>query len=167
MYLNSFKKSKTTIWAGYFRPWDFCTKTSKPIYLYTNKNKKQKLVTCCYCPRHTHCQLARNNIHSFHSLLVTAVLFFSSSWQKVTSSSKLSTPISTYKKQEGWRNRVWGETADFVLFLISPGHLPRILFWASLIFGATTINHFSAKKKKKVSVYMKLDLKRWYKQILK
>lgn len=55
--------------------WDFCTQ-NKLAYLYTNKNKKQEVGHLLFPPQKgTHCQLARNNINSFHSLRVTAVPF--------------------------------------------------------------------------------------------
>lgn len=52
-----------------------------------------------------------------------------------------------------------GERQMIFFYFTFSWALIRNLFWASLIFEAITINHFSAKKTPpKNAVYMKLDL---------
>ena len=97
----------------------------------------------------TQCQLARNNIHSFHSLLVTAVLFFSSSWQRSHSVANFPCRFLHARSKEKADVTGCGKRQLILFYFNFSWAFTGNIFWASLISGAITINHFSAKKKKK------------------
>ena len=152
MYLKQlFKKSKTTIWAGYFNIYLEISAQKKQVslFIYTLTKIKSRSWSPVVTALERHTVPTGQEQHSFLPLSPSnSCSLFSSSWQRSHSVANFPCRFLHAKSKEKADVTGCGEWQLILFYFNFSWAFTRNIFWASLISGA--INHFSEKKKKSI-----------------